>query len=163
MNRFIKHTIEVTKFLPLIVVTSLTWPVAASAAGVRALQGTWEVEVTIRDCTSGSPIRTVPRVITFAGGGTLSEYTAAGTESMPVARAPGHGAWEYLGKSSFTYSVKFMRLTAWGGPDGNISEIRLLEVSESGDSFEAEGTSLITLGNGIQFPACATEVGTRLY
>lgn len=163
MNRFIKHTIQATKFLPLIVVTSLTWPVAAGAAGVGALQGTWEVEVTIRDCSTDNPIRTVPRMITFAWGGTLSEYTAAGTASMPVARAPGHGAWEYLGKSSFTYSVKFMRLTALGEPDGNISETRLLEVSESGDSFEAEGTSLITLANGLQFPACATEVGTRLY
>jgi hypothetical protein len=91
MNTLKKHTIEAMSLL-LLVTAALSWPVSASAQGAKALEGTWEVIATIRDCASGNVIRPVPRVITFAKGGTLSEYTAAGTEAMPVARAPGHGA-----------------------------------------------------------------------
>jgi len=163
MNKLCKHISASARAVPLLAAAALTWPVSATAQGAKALEGTWEAIATIRDCTSGAAIRSVPRMITFAKGGTLSEYTAAGTATMPVSRAPGHGAWEYLGNASFSYSVKFMRLTSYGGPDGSISETRTLEVSPTGDSYSADGVSVITLGNGVQIPACATEAGTRLY
>jgi len=163
MNTLKKHTIEALSLLPLVAAAAIAWPVSASAQGAKALEGTWEVIATIRDCASGNVIRPVARVITFAKGGTLSEYTAAGTEAMPVARAPGHGAWEYLGDASFTYSLKFMRLTAFGGQDGSIEETRLLNVNQSGDHFTADGVGFINLANGVRIPTCTTEEGWRLY
>lgn len=161
MHALIKGTISATRILPWLAVAALSWPVAASADGAKSLEGTWDITVTLRNCQSGAAIRSFPRMVTFAKGGTLSEFSAAGLEAAPVARAPGHGAWEYLGDSWFAYSLKFLRLTAAGGPDGFISEVRELEVN--GDSFAADGSAVITLANGVTFPACATEVGTRLY
>jgi len=163
MNTLKKRTINAIKLLPLVAAAALIWPVAASAQGAKALEGTWEIIATIRDCASGNVIRPVPRMMTFANGGTLSEYTAAGTEAMPVARAPGFGAWEYLGDATFTYSLKFMRLTAYGGQDGSISETRVLVVNQSGDKFTADGSGFINLANGVMIPTCTTEEGWRLY
>lgn len=163
MSTLKKHTIKAKSLLPLVAAAALAWPLSASAEGAKSLEGTWEVTATIRDCASGNVIRSVPRMITFAKGGTLTEYTAAGTAAMPIARAPGHGAWEYLGNSSFTYSEKFMRLTAFGAQDGSITETRLLSVSDSGKSYTADGFGFITLANGVNIPTCATETGAKLY
>ncbi|MGK2925631.1 MAG: hypothetical protein ACSLE2_08410 [Lysobacterales bacterium] len=164
MNTKIKHTTVTTLILPLLASAALAWPIAASAGGAKALEGTWDVTVTMRNCQTGDAIRSFPRMLTFAKGGTLSEYAAAGTDAMPVARAPGHGAWAFLGDSLFTYSVKFMRLTASGAPDGFISEVRDVAMDHSGDSFTADGRAVITFVNGAQSPVfCATEAGTRLF
>lgn len=164
MNTLIKHTTVTNIILPLLAAAALNWPIAASAQGAKALEGTWDVAVTLRNCQTGDAIRSFPRMITFAKGGTLSEFAAAGSDAMPVVRAPGHGAWAYLGDSLFTYSVKFMRLTASGAPDGSISEVRDVEMDSAGASFTADGRAVITFANGAQSPVlCATEAGTRLF
>lgn len=164
MNALFRQATVTTIILPLLAAAALTWPVAASAQGAKALEGTWDVTVTLRNCQTGDAIRSIPRMVTFAKGGTLSEFAAGGTDAMPVSRSPGHGAWAYLGDSLFTYSVKFMRLTASGAPDGSISEVRDLAMDSSGDSFTADGRAVITFANGTQSPVlCATEAGTRLF
>jgi hypothetical protein len=160
----IKNTVRTSKSVFVMVLVALLWSGSASAKGAKSLEGAWDVTVTLRNCESGAAIRSFPRMLTFAKGGTLAEFAAAGTEAAPVARAPGHGAWEYLGSHSFTYSVKFLRLTPWGGPDGYISEVRILDVDRSGNAFSADGVAVVTFANGAQSPQlCATETGTRLY
>lgn len=152
------------KTLPWLVAAALLLPASASAQGAKALEGTWDVTVTLRNCATGAPIRSFPRMITFHKGGTLTEWAAAGTEAVPVARAVGQGAWKYLGEQDFTYSLKFLRLTAFGGPDGFISELRALDVEESGQGYSAEGVGHITLANGFLIgPLCATEDGVKLF
>src|SRR5678816_2833297 len=41
----------------------------------KRLQGTWRVQVSIRDCASGAELRNWPAMLTFAQGGTLTETT----------------------------------------------------------------------------------------
>ena len=163
MNALMRSSMKVTKVLTLAATVALASPGAIAAEGAKALEGTWEIVVTVRDCATGAAFRSFPRMVTFHKGGTLSEFAAGGIAAMPATRAPGHGAWEYLGNASFAYSVKFLRLTPFGGPDGNIAETRMVEMGPSGDSFSADGVATITLANGVQIPACATEAGTRLY
>lgn len=147
-----------------LIAAALFWPVMASAQGAKALEGTWDVEVTLRDCATDAIIRSFPRMITFHKGGTLSEWSAAGTEAVPVARGVGQGEWSYLGEQAFAYSLKFLRLTSKGGPDGFISEQRVLEVDASSDSYVADGVAHITLANDVVVgPLCATEAGTKLF
>lgn len=144
-------------------VAALLWPAAASAHGAKSLEGTWDVTVTLRNCVTNDAIRSFPRMVTFAKGGTLSEWAAAGLEAAPVYRGSGQGSWEYLGKRAFSYSLKFLRLTPYGGPDGSISELRLLEVNHAGNTFSAEGVAVITFANGTTSPQlCATEEGKRV-
>lgn len=153
-----------SKGLAYLLAAILVWPIAANAQGSKALEGAWEVAVTLRDCASGASIRSFPRMITFHKGGTLTEWTAAGTDAAPVTRGVGQGAWEYLGNQQFTYSLKFLRLTAFGGPDGFIRELRTLNVDPSGLQYDADGIAHITLANGfVVGPICATEIGTRLF
>jgi len=164
MNHTARKPFTAMRLLKPALVAALLWPAVAGAQGAKGLEGTWDVTVTLRNCATNDPIRSFPRMITFAKGGTLSEWAAAGLEDAPVARGSGQGSWEYLGQSDFSYSLKFLRLTPYGGPDGSISEIRLLEVNQAGDQYSADGVAVITFANGTTSPQlCATEAGTRVF
>ena len=57
------------------------------------LVGTWTVQVTLRDCTTGAPLGPAfDSLVTFHGHGTLSE-NAASLAFAPGQRSPGHGVW----------------------------------------------------------------------
>jgi hypothetical protein len=62
----------------------------------RALEGTWTVQITLRDCTSGAALG-VPffSLLTFARGGTMTE-TTANSMFYPAERGPGHGVWSHV-------------------------------------------------------------------
>lgn len=152
-----------SRALPLLAIAALTVPGVASAQGPRAIAGTWDVTITLRNCQSGDPIRSFPRLITFHRGGSVSETAAGGTAALPAARSPGQGQWEYLGRGEYGYSLKFLRLTPFGGPDGFVNETRVLELDSTHGRYFADGVAVITFGNGAQSPElCATEEGTRL-
>lgn len=58
-----------------------------------SLVGTWTVQVTLRDCTTGAPLGPAfNSLVTFHGHGTISE-SAASLVFAPGQRSPGHGAW----------------------------------------------------------------------
>lgn len=65
------------------------------AAG-RGLEGTWVVQVTQRDCSSGAPLG-IPfySLLTFHQGGTMTE-TTANAMFFPAVRGPGHGGWSHV-------------------------------------------------------------------
>ena len=59
-----------------------------------SLVGTWTVQVTLRDCTTGAPLGPAfNSLVTFHGDGTVSETTAS-LAFAPGQRTPGHGVWE---------------------------------------------------------------------
>ena len=73
--------------------------VAASAQDAGhdpKLVGTWVVQVTLRDCTTGAPLRPAfNSLVTFNSGGTIAESTA-GHAFAPTQRTNGHGSWARL-------------------------------------------------------------------
>ena len=150
--------------LALLALAVVAFPGVASAQGLRAIEGTWDVTVTLRNCQTGDAIRSFPRLITFQRGGSVAEWSAAGTAAVPTTRSAGQGAWQHLGGGEYSYSLKFLRLTAFGGPDGYISETRILEFDPTQEHYFADGVAVITFSNGTQSPTlCATEEATRLY
>lgn len=153
------------KALLLLIAAALTWPLAANAGGgSTALEGTWDVTVTVRNCASDVAIRSFPRMVTFHKGGTLTEWAAAGTEAQPTNRSVGQGTWGFLGNREFTYSLKFLRLTPFGGPDGSVAEQYKMEVESSGLGYAAKGIAHITLGNGFVIgPLCLSEAGIKVF
>jgi hypothetical protein len=54
----------------------------------QALEGSWDVRVTILNCQTGAVISSFPTLNTFMQGGTMQE-TSAGVP--PSLRSPGHG------------------------------------------------------------------------
>ena len=143
---------------------TLTWPMALHAQGTKELEGTWDVTVTLKNCVSGTAIRSFPRMITFQRGGSLTEWASSGTDTAPVSRSVGLGAWEYLGSQEFSYDLKFIRMNQFGGSDGFIQELLTLKVDTSGSGYTADGMAYITLSNGfVVGPLCANEKGSRLF
>jgi hypothetical protein len=163
MKPAMKQPRTAIKALPLLIAAALTWPLAANAGGPKALEGTWDVTVTVRNCASDAAIRSFPRMVTFHNGGTLTEWAAAGTEAIPTIRSVGQGTWEFLGAREFTYSLKFLRLTPFGGPDGSVAEQYMLEVESSGLGYAAEGIAHVTLGNGVVIQLCLSEAGIKVF
>lgn len=66
----------------------------------RALEGTWRVDATLRDCTTAAPRPPFSSLLTFARGGTLTE-TTANAAFQPGQRSPGHGIWSFAGVNHF--------------------------------------------------------------
>ncbi len=125
----------------------------------RALEGSWNVQVTVRNCQTGDTIRTFPRMNTFMQGDTMQEFAAAVAPSL---RGPGHGVWSYLPTRRFSYAVQFFRFNADGTFAGSVRERRNVEVSRFGSTYNATGTGEIFDANGnLIATACATETATR--
>jgi len=74
--------------------------VAEQAAVTRALEGTWQAVVTLRDCATLAPRAPFASLLTFARGGTLTE-TTANAAFQPGQRSPGHGVWSFAGVNHF--------------------------------------------------------------
>ena len=73
-----------------------------------SLVGTWTVQVTLRDCTTGAALGPAfDSLVTFHDGGTVSE-SAASLAFAPGQRSPGHGYWTR--KRGHTYRQEMIAL-----------------------------------------------------
>ena len=94
-------------FLPLAVLAGLVLSVASAGAQSsvptgKALEGTWQVVVTQRDCTTGDPLgQPFQSLLTFASGGTMTE-TTDNPLFYPAVRSPGHGVWSFRSGNRYT-------------------------------------------------------------
>jgi hypothetical protein len=77
--------------------TSLAAAGAPQASqGQAKLVGTWLVQVTLRDCTTNSPLGApINTLVTFNRGGTLTESNGS-LGFAPNQRSAGHGTWTRL-------------------------------------------------------------------
>jgi hypothetical protein len=135
----------------------------------RRLEGTWRVEVTLRDCQTGAEIRpATPALLTFAKGGTLTETT---TVFPPAVRSPGHGFWEHTGAQTYSaVSDAFIFNPSAPPPSAWIGTQRLTQTIQLGDDPDELTSTASTVffgptGNPIPgFPpaGCATGVAHRM-
>jgi hypothetical protein len=130
------------------------------AAG-RGLEGTWSVQVTQHDCSTGAPLG-VPflSLLTFARGGTMTE-TTSNPLFYPAVRGPGHGVWQHLNDRYQASSIalitlngvltqeQIIRQTIHMGNDPNLFQTTAASV----EFYTPDGT-LVRKG-------CATAQGTR--
>ncbi|HYU99448.1 MAG TPA: hypothetical protein VE977_11505 [Pyrinomonadaceae bacterium] len=122
------------------------------------LEGTWRMQVTIRDCASGAALRTFPAFPTFAQGGTLTETT---TGFPPVLRTPGHGVWEHLGGQTYRAVSEAFLFNPAGAWTGRQRLTQIIEVSNDGEEMNSNATNEIFDTNGnLIVNGCATAVGT---
>jgi hypothetical protein len=78
------------------------------------VDGTYAVEVTIRDCTTGAPAGPpFAALVTLHPGGTISETPGASAFAVGQ-RADGHGAWRRTGRR--TYSQEMIALVVFTTP-----------------------------------------------
>jgi hypothetical protein len=129
-----------------------------SASEGGKLEGTWRVQVTIRDCASGAALRTFPAFLTFAQGGTLTETT---TGFPPALRTPGHGVWEHLGGNTYRAVSEAFLFNPAGVWTGTQRLTQIIEISKDGEEMNSNATNEIFDINGnLIISGCATAVGS---
>jgi hypothetical protein len=131
-----------------------------AGAQARKLEGTWRVQVTIRDCQTGAEVRTAPSMITFAQGGTLTD-TAAGPS--PALRGPGHGVWRRTGGRTYSMVIEAFTFDPSGAWTGTLRVAHTVEIGDNPDELTSSGTNEIRDANGnLLATGCSTAVAQRL-
>ena len=110
MNWTTSKTLAGGRIAAVVTLTAVLLTAAAGknaiASGSReALEGTWAVQVTLRDCVTnaalGAPFNSL---VSFHDGGTLSE--SAGSLAFAAGqRSPGHGTWTREGRNTFLQRI----------------------------------------------------------
>jgi hypothetical protein len=127
--------------------------------------GTWDVQVTIRNCQTGAPIRTFPSLTTFMSGGTLIDSTSGIPQAL---KTPGHGVWNQE-FGNYRFSVKSFSFDANGNYTGytiirhqvNLIFRRFARLQEV-EEYESSGTAQVYAPNGnLVFNGCSTTTATR--
>jgi hypothetical protein len=133
----------------------------ARARKGEKLEGTWLVQVTIRDCQTSAELGPpFASLLSFAAGGTLTETTS---RFSPALRGPSHGLWERTGANTYR-AVSYAFLY---GPDGTWTGTqKLTQTIVLGDDrnvFEADASNEIADANGnVVLTGCSTAIGHRL-
>jgi hypothetical protein len=160
MNSKVNKLLSVSALTILVSLASSTRAHAQNPA--RALEGTWLVQLTFRNCADGTVLRSGFGLNTFMQGGTM-----LGTPSSPVAAVrTGHGVWQHVGGSRF---FSRMGLWAYDTQTGALLGIRVvsrnIDVGPGSDEFTASDTEQVydpTTLAPIGAQACITGVGRRI-
>jgi hypothetical protein len=128
-------------------------------SGAKALEGSWNIQVTRRNCQTGEALVSFPTMSTFMSGGTMQDY---GVALAPTGRGPGHGVWSFQSGRSFASAFQFFLFAADGSHSGRQIIRREIELDRSGSEYTATGS--VTVFNTAGTPVatiCTTETGTR--
>jgi hypothetical protein len=79
----------------------------------HALEGTWLVSVTLRNCDTTASLGSFNSLVTLHEGGTVSETTSSPAFAIGQ-RSPGHGVWESAGPH--TYAQRMVSLINFDTP-----------------------------------------------
>ena len=130
------------------------------SSGESALMGSWDVEITLRNCTDGKRIGTLQVVNIFSAGGSLME---SGSRTAGAIEGPGYGTWRPVGEERYSTVLRYYRFHR----DGTVAELqritRSLQLSADGSRFS--GTALLEAfdsHNRLVLSRCATEMAERL-
>ncbi|MFL6427543.1 MAG: hypothetical protein ACJ71S_04815 [Acidobacteriaceae bacterium] len=135
-----------------------SWP----ENGGQQLEGTWELQIGLQDCSSGSPVGAPFRsLLTFAQGGTMTE-TTANPMFFPAVRGPGHGAWIQTGHHTYKATS-----TAFITVNGALTRIQTIaQTIEIGrdDVFKTDAASVkfFQPDGTLVATGCAAAIGKRI-
>jgi len=153
--------------IPTMIVCGLF--VAASSMGPTAradndgsdnsLEGTWRVQVTVRNCRTGEAQRTFPALFTFAKGGTLSATTAG---QPPALSTTTLGVWRH--KDDHTYSAVSESFIF--SPAGVWTQThrltRVIEIGNDADEFtDTIALEIFDTNGNLIVTGCGTSVASR--
>jgi len=134
------------------------------------LEGTWQVAVTLTNCSTGKPLspNAFPSILTFANGGTMAEDTTNPAFGHGQ-RGAGQGFWQYEGHRTFTAkSIAFINFdtpTPTTGPAfkmGTQTIEQTIDFTDGPDAWSANATIQFadTTGN-VYMQGCATATAKR--
>ena len=123
------------------------------------IEGTWRVQVTLRNCQTGAELRTFPAMLTFAQGGTL---TGTSTVISPSLRGGDFGIWQFDGHDS--YSAVSEAFIFNGGVWSQTQRItQAITLSQDANTlYSTAHTEFFDTAGNLVASGCATAVATRM-
>jgi len=152
--------------LVFMVISALTFSLVFAQGESRSesgrgdrLEGTWDVQVTIRNCQTGAAIRTFASITTFMSGGTLLDSTSGIPQAL---KTPGHGVWSHTGGRNYRFKFKSFSFDASGNFTGWTIITHEGHLNRRADESESAGTAEIYAPNGnLIATGCSTTTATR--
>jgi len=127
--------------------------------GGGRLKGTWDAQVTIRNCQTGAAIRTFASIGTFMSGGTMLDSTSGIPQAL---KTPGHGVWSHAGGNTYRFKFKSFSFDASGNFTGWTIISHEANLNHSADEYESAGTAEVYAPNGnLIFTGCSSTTATR--
>ena len=143
----------------IVVLGAAQIPASGQNGKGRRIEGTWRVELTLRNCQTGAAIATQPGLNTFLAGGSMLSNPAVN----PALGSTGHGVWEHVGGRSFTNTIVLFLFNPDGTYAGTVTVTRNIELGENSDEFTSTDSTVATDPNGnVIGTRCATTIGRRL-
>lgn len=128
-------------------------------SGGGRLEGTWEEQVTIRNCQTGAAIRTFASVSTFMSDGTMLDSTSGTPQAL---KTPGHGVWSHVADNTYRFKFKSFSFDDAGNFTGWTVISHEAHLDRGADEFESAGTAEVYAPNGnLVFTGCSTTASTR--
>jgi hypothetical protein len=132
--------------------------VSGQGGGGR-LEGTWDVQVTIRNCQTGAEIRSFASLTTFMFGGTTLDSTSGIPQAL---RTPGQGVWSHVGGNNYRFSFKSFSFDAGGNFTGWTKITHEAALDSQGNQYSSAGTAEVYAPNGTLITTgCSTTTATR--
>ena len=140
--------------------SALVAPVSVSGQnGGGRIDGTWDVQVTLRNCQTGAEIRTFASLTTFMFGGTLLDSTSGIAQAL---KTPGHGVWSHVSGNTYRFSFKSFSFDAGGNFTGSTKITHEAILASDGTEYSSAGTAEVYDPNGnLTFTGCSTTTATR--
>jgi hypothetical protein len=129
-------------------------------AGGGRLEGSWNVRVTVRDCTTSAEIRSFDALTQFMQGGTVIDSNSF---IWQASKTPGQGIWEHTTGNSYRFTFKAFGFSPAGVYTGYQIVRHVAQLDASGDSYESAGTAEVYTPAGVQVATlCSTTTATRM-
>lgn len=127
--------------------------------GGGRLEGTWDVQVSIRNCQTGAEIRNFASVTAFTFGGITTDTTSGTPQAL---RTPGYGVWSHVGGNTYSFSFKAFNFDAGNNFTGWTKIAHEATLDSNGSQYTSAGTSEVYAANGaLLFTGCSTTTATR--
>ncbi len=133
---------------------------SVNSGSPNGLEGTWRVQLTVSDCTTGIVIRTFPARFSYATGGTLTVTTAG---QLPSLSTPGLGIWNHMyGRTYSAVSEAFIFSSA-GAWTSTQRLTRVIVVSRDAKRYtDTVALEILDPNENVIVTGCGTSVATRL-
>ncbi len=136
--------------------------IAASITTLQAqqntIEGVWNVSVTVKDCTTGVPIRTVHSLQAYHHDGTVNET------ANTALRGPSEGVWRAAGDGqTYKDSFYFYRYTSTGTFASLAHGVDTISLSADGSQYTSVGKVYDFDANGnLLSTGCVVHMASRL-
>lgn len=101
------------------------------------IEGTWNVDVAITDCGSGSTIVAFEALAIFAHGGTFHDANA----TNPALRSPAFGTWRHIRRNRYEFAFRNFRFDVTGENIGSQIVRHEVTLEPDGKSYVSDGTA----------------------